>query len=412
MSTEPRSGRRPGRPPSLTRDDVARAALAEGLPNLSMPTVARRLGVSHSTLYRYVHDRDDLLLAALDLALREFDWPGTDMGWREAMVSFADALWRFLERYPGMAETSLVVPSMPGKALGIADQYVTRLRAEGLSARDAVIAVDFTADLTIAAEIGVRRMSRVFDTPRGRRSLRELYEGPDASRFERRGWLDDKLTIMLDGLATRLGQPVADVPGDRPPAPVPSSVPDRDAIAAAGRVVGRRDGLHAVSVASVAEELGTTMAAVRQVAGDRDGVVVAMLDAVAADMVVPEPAADPRAEILGLVSAAYRALAADRWSVLAITIDGLAGPRIVPVVWRVLAAFRAAGVPEEDVPDASRILWEHLYGAVLGRFEKVDADTFANRTAAAAELPVPPARPGLAELGLEIVVDGILARFR
>jgi AcrR family transcriptional regulator len=392
---------------------VAGAALAEGLPNLSMPSVARRLGVSHSTLYRYVHDRDDLLVAALDLALREFEWPGTDMGWRDVMVSFADAMWRFFERYPGMAETSQVVPSMPGKALGIADQYVVRLQAEGLSTRDAVIAVDFTADLTVAAEIGVRRMSRVFDTPRGRRSLRELYEGPDASRFERRGWLDDKLAIMLDGLAIRLGQPVTGVPLDRPVASAePATAPDRDAIAAAGRVVARRDGLHAVSVASVAEELGTTMAAVRQVAGDRDGVVVAMLDAVAADMVLPDQAADPRAEILGLVSAAYEVLAADPWTVLAITMDGLAGPRVVPMVRRLLDGFRAAGIPEADIPDVSRILWEHLYGAVLGRFERAERDTFARRAAAAADLPVPPARRGLATLGFEIVVDGLLARFR
>lgn len=392
---------------------MARAALAEGLPNLSMPSVARRLGVSHSTLYRYVHDRDDLLVAALDLALREFDWPGSDMGWRDVMVSFADAMWRFFERYPGMAETSLLVPSMPGKALGIADELVVRLRAEGLSTRDAVIAVDFAADVTIAAEIGVRRMSRVFDTPRGRRSLRELYEGPDASRFERRGWLDDKLAIMLDGLAIRLGQPVTGVPLDRPVAsPAPASAPDRDAIAAAGRVVARRDGLHAVSVGSVAEELGTTMAAVRQVAGDRDGVVVAMLDAVAADMVVPDEVDDPRTEILGLVSAAYEVLAADPWSVLAITMDGLAGPRVVPVVRRLLAGFRAAGIPAADIPDVSRILWEHLYGAVLGRFERADRDTFARRAAMAADLPVPPARRGLATLGFEIVVDGLLTRFR
>jgi len=391
---------------------VARAALAEGLPNLSMPTVARRLGVSHSTLYRYVHDRDDLLLAALDLALREFDWPSSEnLDWRELATSFVDAIWRFLEQYPGMAETVLAVPSMPGKALGIADECVVGLVTAGLSARDAVIAVDFAADVTIAAEIGVRRMGRVFDTPRGRRSLRELYEGPDASRFERRGWLDDKLAIMLDGLASRMGQPVTGAPCDRPVIVAPAQVPDRDAIATAGRTVARRDGLHAVSVGSVAEELGTTMAAVRQVAGDRDGVVVAMLDAVAADMVVPEEADEPRAEILGLASAAYEVLSADPWSVLAITLDGLVGPRVVPVVRRLLDGFRAAGVPETDIPDASRILWEHLYGAVLGRFDRVDRDTFANRAAVAADLPVPPPRPGLAKLGFEIIVDGLLARF-
>lgn len=390
---------------------MARAALAEGLPNLSMPVVARRLGVSHSTLYRYVHDRDDLLLAALDLAMREFDWPAADLGWRAAMISFADALWRFLERHPGMAETVLMVPSMPGKALGIADQYVVRLRAEGLSARDAVIAVDLTADLTIAAEIGVRRMGRVFDTPRGRRSLRELYEGPDASRFERRGWLDDKLVLVLDGLACRLGQPVTRVSYDRPVTPAPPVAPDLDAIAAAGRKIARRDGLYAVSVGSVAEELGTTMAVVRQVAGDRDGVVVAMLDAVSAEVVVPDPVDDPRAEILNLVNAAYRLFAADQWSLLAITIDGLTGPRIVPMVWRLLDAFQAAGVPEADVADASRILWEQLYGALLSGFANPD-QSFADRTAEAAELPVSAARAGLASLGFEIVLDGILARFR
>jgi AcrR family transcriptional regulator len=391
---------------------VARAALDEGVAQLSMPTVARRLGVGHSTLYRYVHDRDDLLLAAFDLALREFEWPPADLGWRELLTSFADAVWRFLQRYPGMAEATQVVPGMPAKALGIAQEYVARLRAEGLSGRDAVIAVDLTADLTLAAEIGVRRMSRVFDTPRGRRSLRELYETPlvpagGPAPFERRGWLDDKLAIMLDGLAARLGEPSA--PPGTGPAPEPAAVPDRDAIAAAGRAVGRRGGLHAVSVGAVADELGTSVAAVRQVAGDRDGVVVAMLDALAADIAVPPPAADPRTEILAIVSATHRALAADPWAVPATTFDGLAGPRALPVVERVFAALRAAGVPDSEVACAARIIWQQVYGAVLGEF---GGDTFAVRVATAANLPLTPAGRDRVALGLEIVVDGLLTHLR
>jgi len=101
---------------------VARAALDEGVTQLSMPMVARRLGVSHSTLYRYVHDRDDLLLAALDLALREFQWPLADLGWRELLTSFSDTLWRCCERYPGMAEVSQVGPGVPAKAMDIATE--------------------------------------------------------------------------------------------------------------------------------------------------------------------------------------------------------------------------------------------------------------------------------------------------
>lgn len=416
VNVEPRVGRRPGRPPSLTRDDVARAALDEGVVNLSMPAVAKRLGVGHSTLYRYVHDRDDLLLAALDLALCEFEWPPVDLGWRELLTEFADAMWRFFERYPGMSEVSQVVPGMPARALDIAGAYVERLRAEGLSARDATIAVDFVADLTVAAEIGIRRMSRVFDTPRGRRSLLAIYVEPmagltEATAFDRRGWLDDKLAMLLDGLASRLGEPTAPTTVPAPPeqpATALSPATDRDAIAAAGRDVGRRVGLAAVSVQAVADELGATVTGVRREVGDRDGVVVAMLDAVAADIVMPTPSDDPRTELLALATAMRTVLLTDPWAVTALAVDGLAGPLILPVVERIFAAFRAAGVPSDEVARAGRILWEHLYGAILGHGR---ADTFARQVVRSANLGAEPTSADRTALGLELVVDGLLAHF-
>ena len=405
MSAVPPTGRRPGRPASLTRDDVARAALDEGVAQLSMPTVARRLGVGHSTLYRYVHDRDDLLLAAFDLAMREFTWPRADLGWRELLTSFADATWRFLARYPGMSEASQVVPGLPAKALDIATEYVTRLCADGLSRRDAIIAIGFTTDLTIAAEIGVRRMNRLFDTPRGRRSLRELYgEPPPSGPGEgRRGWLDDKLAIMLDGLASRLGEPT--VLPDLSAPPPETWTPSREEIAEAGRRIARRSGLTAVSVRAVARELGAGVSTVRQMVGDRDGIVVAMLDAVAGDIVVPPPSPDPRAELLAVAAAGYAVMSVDPWSVVALAVDGLAAPAIMPVAERVFVAFREAGVPEEAVGHANRILWGHVYGAVLN---KAPEDTFARRVATSADLP-PPIGPSRSTLGIEIIIDGLLA---
>jgi AcrR family transcriptional regulator len=409
VSAVPPTGRRPGRPPSLTRDDVARAALVEGVAQLSMPTVARRLGVGHSTLYRYVHDREDLLLAALDLAMREFTWPPADLGWRELLTSFADALWRFLDRYPGLGEASQVVPGLPGKALDIATEYVAHLHAAGLSRRDAMLAVDFTADLTIAAEISVRRRNRLFGTPRGRRSLQELYGGPPPSgtREGRRDWLDEKLAIMLDGLASRLGQPGTTVLPDvsATPGRDAATTPGRDDIAEAGRRIARRAGLTAVSAHAVADELGASVAAVRRVAGDRDGIVVAMLDAVAGDIVVPPPSPDPRAELLAVAAAGYAVMSADPWSVIALAVDGLAAPAIMPVAERVFVAFRKAGVPDETVGHANRVLWGHVYGAVLNQAPE---DTFARRVATSVDLP-PPTGPTFSALGIEIIIDGLLA---
>jgi AcrR family transcriptional regulator len=281
---------------------------------------------------------------------------------------------------------------------------VTRLCEEGLSPRDAALAVDFTADLTVAAEISVRRMSRLFETPRGSRSLQELYGGPVPGE-SRREWLDEKLTIMLDGLASRLGEPVT---VSRPDIPTPprqaASEPTRDTVAETGRRIARRSGLPAVSVRAVAGELGVSVSAVRRVAGDRDGIVVAMLDAVAGDLVVPPPSPDPRTELLALAAAGYTVMAPDPWSIIALAVDGLAAPAIMPVAERVFVAFRAAGVPDDALGHANRILWGHVYGAVLNQ---APPDTFARRVATSVDLP-PPTGPAVPTLGIEIIVDGLL----
>lgn len=405
---------------------MARAAIAEGVTTLTMPAVARRLGVSHSTLYRYVHDRDDLVLAALDLAMREFEWPRTDLGWRDLLTGFADALWRFLRDNPGMAEAVRAVPGLPATIAELARAYVSRLTALGLPARDAAVVVDFVADLTIGTEIAMRGMSRMFDTARGRRSLREIYREEWGSladldpivvedeTYEGRGWLTEKMALLLDGLATRLGSaagtttviahsPTPEEAGTRPV--------DRAAIVDGGRRLARRAGLDAVSLRAVAEEVGSTISVLRKEVGDRDGLVVAMLDAVAEDIVVPAPDSEPRTELVALTLAVYQALLPDPWAVSALAVDKLAGPLILPVLERVFTAFRAAGVPAGEVANASHVLWHHMFGAVLSAGR---TDSFARRLVRSADSPAVTevanasvTGQDLARRGIEILVDGL-----
>ncbi|MFH9667620.1 TetR/AcrR family transcriptional regulator [Streptomyces globisporus] len=52
---------RPGRPPRLSRERIADAALQGDVATLTMRELATRLGVSHSSLYRWVPDRDGVL---------------------------------------------------------------------------------------------------------------------------------------------------------------------------------------------------------------------------------------------------------------------------------------------------------------------------------------------------------------
>ncbi|ODU05410.1 MAG: hypothetical protein ABS81_07630 [Pseudonocardia sp. SCN 72-86] len=209
-------GRRPGRPPSLTREQVARAALAEGFDTLSMPSVARRLGVSHSTLYRYVDSRSDLLVAALEIAVAEHEWPSPELGWRPLLQAFADALWRMVEARPGMAEAIYTMTSLPPQVMELLGAYGARLRAEGFVSRDAVVALDFLVDLVFSTAIAMRGLDTLEETPDGPRTRRDLHrdslrsladvspEIDEDATWSGRGWFHDKLDIMLDGLELRL----------------------------------------------------------------------------------------------------------------------------------------------------------------------------------------------------------------
>ena len=57
--TQPKARR--GRPPSLTREQIAKAVLDVGFANLTFAAVRDRLGVGETTLYRYAPDRDELV---------------------------------------------------------------------------------------------------------------------------------------------------------------------------------------------------------------------------------------------------------------------------------------------------------------------------------------------------------------
>ncbi|MFB6424275.1 TetR/AcrR family transcriptional regulator [Streptomyces microflavus] len=224
--TPGRPGRRPGRAPSLTRDAVADAALAEGVAVFSMPGVAARLGVSHSTLYRYVDSRDDLVRVAIERAAARTDWPPADLPWRELLTAFADAVWAACDASPGLAEVLLTTPAAPRVMVDRLGGYGVALVRAGLSTRDAAVAVDFVGDLVLSSSVAMRGLDRtVPNAAGGSLTAREQYrrawaeESAGSHPFEAefaaeetwhgRGWFDDKLAVFLDGLATRFTVPAA-----------------------------------------------------------------------------------------------------------------------------------------------------------------------------------------------------------
>ena len=170
-----------GRPPTVSREEIIKAALGEGISKLS---VAKRLNITHGALYRYFPSRDELAIAAVDTVIERACWDDTATQWRELLTGYARSLWLLCQAAPGLAECALNLPRDSQAMSRIVDKYVRRL-----------------------SQCGVRREGALLSSLLPRRGdAHRTTAAKDATLEETSelGGLAQKLALILDGVAHRL----------------------------------------------------------------------------------------------------------------------------------------------------------------------------------------------------------------
>lgn len=158
--TAPRR-RKPGPRPRVSRQQIARAALQIGLDAATIKALAAHLGMDHSSLYRHVRSRDEIVEAAADLAIEGLDWnPEDPTGWREMLERLTAALWTLYERHPGLANAFRDLEVVPETGLRAFARAVERLEELGLASDDAAVAVETLVDALTDCFIGWQRIHR------------------------------------------------------------------------------------------------------------------------------------------------------------------------------------------------------------------------------------------------------------
>ena len=193
--------RKPGRPRALTVEQIAQAALDDGVDTFSMPSVARRLGVAHSGLYRYVNDRESLLITAVDRAVNTIEWPDADQPWDDLLRAIGEKVWELCDKYPGLDRASLAASRAAPTSIRLIEGYVAQLHQEGFAPEDAALAVSFVINQTMMSSADMVRVRRnghstVADSDS---DLLKAYDADEA--HSARGWYPRKLEVMLTGLA-------------------------------------------------------------------------------------------------------------------------------------------------------------------------------------------------------------------
>lgn len=208
-----------GRPRKLTGGDVIDAVLEEGFLGITVPAVARRLGVSTMTLYRYAPTRADLLALAWNHVITTTRWPPLTGDWRQILRTHAIAFWRLLARYPGVV-TELSQALMPTEMMNRIDDIAVALVDQGFTAQEAVLAVDLVIDLAVDHRRGVENIHGLANTPATLEAMAQLWAPDPADPPSRRAvraamteaitlapfdWFAQKLELALKGIAVEHG---------------------------------------------------------------------------------------------------------------------------------------------------------------------------------------------------------------
>ncbi|MET9254537.1 TetR/AcrR family transcriptional regulator [Streptomyces sp. NPDC048182] len=215
--TAPARPGRPGRRRLVDRERVLDTVAELGFHEITVSSVAQRLGLRPSTLYRYFATREELLADAVDARFADPPGPAAEDGadWRGCLAAHAWGLWEVYAGHPGLAQAVTALPTTPPALTRRIDGAAARLLDLGFAAADAVLAVDVVGELALDTFL----LGRIAGKPHGgaggedRRArvaaaaplldprLRGLIE--DVVTAEPRAWFARKLDLVLDGLTAR-----------------------------------------------------------------------------------------------------------------------------------------------------------------------------------------------------------------
>lgn len=214
----------PQRGPSrgLSHERIVAAAIeladAEGLAAVTMQAVAKALGFTTMSLYRYVSSKDELLLLMQDAAFALPEKTRLPQGWRAALPAWADLVREAYRAHPWGLEiprgqSSVLMPnSVRAADLGMA--ALADLEIDEESKVGVILVVSQLAASMVELEGSLAEEGLVSTTPEGSGLLAEVITPerfPHVSGlFSANSWVGAEMTSSSDGEGPGRAVPVVD----------------------------------------------------------------------------------------------------------------------------------------------------------------------------------------------------------
>jgi AcrR family transcriptional regulator len=231
-------GTRRGRPPRIDRAAIAQAAGEIPLSDLSLRSVADRLGVSVPGLYHYVQGRDELFALAAEQSVRRLPLPvDRDQHWAVWLYEWAGYIRSAFVSDPGLLKQYVDAAIGVEVMAGSIDAALALCIRQGFTAREALNAYDLVSECALGAAVSqiredqAREEGRPFHRElrrilaRGDRALPHLGMLAGKEEFMPSSRFHAQITTVLIGMAVQRGEAPGQVGAlltaltDAPPAP-------------------------------------------------------------------------------------------------------------------------------------------------------------------------------------------------
>lgn len=141
----------------------------------------------------------------------------------------------------------------------------------------------------------------------------------------------------------------------------------QEAIIAAAATVVAREGIEALTMRRVADELSSSPMSIYRHVRDKDELLVLLLDRLAAALPRPQLPLEPRARVLAACRTMRDGLAEHSWIVDVLAGGDLIAPSILWLMEEIVAGFVACGLSYAEAADAYRAVWQFTVGELIIR---------------------------------------------
>jgi AcrR family transcriptional regulator len=141
----------------------------------------------------------------------------------------------------------------------------------------------------------------------------------------------------------------------------------REAVVDAAEALIEREGIEALTMRRLAEQLSSSPMALYRHVRDKDELLMALIDRRASELPRPALPRDPRERLLRLFGVLYDGWTVNPWIVEILVKGDLIAPSVLWVIDEIIAAFIDAGLARERAAEAYNVAWRYCIGEFVVR---------------------------------------------